>query len=239
MASTPLISVSGLARAFGRQRVLTDVHLHVRAGEVVAVLGANGAGKTTLLRILATLVRPSAGTARVGGFDCVREAARVRRVVGFLAHGAWVYDDLTALENLRFWAMLNDLPVEADTLRGALAALELERVAEQRVRAFSLGMKRRLALARLSLGRPRVFLLDEPYAALDPRASKWLDGYLAAFKAGGGAVLLTTHSFGRGLAVADRVAILAGGRVAAEASAAGLSAEDLQRLYALHAEEGA
>lgn len=202
------------------------------------MLGANGAGKTTLLRILATLVRPSAGTARVGGFDCVREAARVRRLVGFLAHGAWVYEDLTALENLRFWAVLNGLSVEAETLRSALAALELDRVAEQRVRTFSMGMKRRLALARLSLRRPQVLLLDEPYAALDPRASKWLDGYLAAFKAGGGAVLLTTHSFGRGLAIADRVAILAAGRVAAEAAAGALSADDLQRLYALHTEDG-
>lgn len=238
MGSLPPVSVSGLARAFGRQRVLVDVHLHVRAGEVVAVLGANGAGKTTLLRILATLVRPSAGTARVGGFDCVREAARVRRLVGFLAHGAWVYEDLTALENLRFWAVLNGLSVEAETLRSALAALELDRVAEQRVRTFSMGMKRRLALARLSLRRPQVLLLDEPYAALDPRASKWLDGYLAAFKAGGGAVLLTTHSFGRGLAIADRVAILAAGRVAVEAAAGALSADDLQRLYALHTEDG-
>lgn len=202
------------------------------------MLGANGAGKTTLLRILATLVRPSAGTARVGGFDCVREAARVRRLVGFLAHGAWVYEDLTALENLRFWAVLNGLSVEAETLRSALAALELDRVAEQRVRTFSMGMKRRLALARLSLRRPQVLLLDEPYAALDPRASKWLDGYLAAFKAGGGAVLLTTHSFGRGLAIADRVAILAAGRVAVEAAAGALSADDLQRLYALHTEDG-
>jgi heme ABC exporter ATP-binding subunit CcmA len=239
MMSTARITVSGLARAFGRQRVLADVHLQVHAGEAVAVLGANGAGKTTLLRILATLVRPSGGVARVGGFDCVREAAQVRRVVGFLAHGAWVYDDLTALENLRFWAVLHGLAAGADALRGALAALELDRVGEQRVRTFSAGMKRRLALARLSLGSPRVLLLDEPYAALDPRASKWLDGYLAAFKAGGGAVLLTTHSFGRGLAAADRVAILAGGRIAYEAPASALSPEDLQRLYALHTEEGA
>jgi heme ABC exporter ATP-binding subunit CcmA len=213
------------------------VHLEVRAGEALAVLGANGAGKTTLLRIVATLARPTRGVARVAGFDCVRAAARVRERAALLAHGTWVYEDLTALENLRFWTVLRGLPARPDALRTALAAVELERVADERVRTFSLGMLRRLALARLLLARPQVLLLDEPYAGLDQRAGKWLDGHLAAVKAAGGAVLMTTHSFGRGLGVADRVAILAGGRVAHTGPMGALGAEDVRRLYELHAED--
>jgi ABC-type multidrug transport system ATPase subunit len=192
-----------------------------------------------LLRILATLTRPTRGMARVAGFDCERQAAEARARIGLLGHGAWVYDDLTAFENLRFWAVLSGQAAGGDALRAALAALELDRVAEVRVRTFSLGMKRRLALARLALGRPQALLLDEPYAGLDQRAGKWLDGYLGTFKAAGGAVLMTTHSFGRGLGAADRIAILTAGRVAHDAPVGALGADDVRRLYELHADEDA
>jgi heme exporter protein A len=217
--------------------VLAGVDLDVRAGEAVALLGANGAGKTTLLRVVATLLRPTRGVARVAGFDCGREADRVRAHVGLLAHGAWVYEDLTASENLRFWTTLGGHPATADEIRAALAAVDLERLSGRRVRTFSLGMRRRLSLARLVLATPRVLLLDEPYAGLDARAGKWLDGHLTAAKAAGGAIVMTTHSFGRGLGVADRVAILAGGRVAHEAAVAALGPDDIRRLYELHTED--
>ncbi len=237
MTAEPLIHLAGLAKAFGPDRVLDGVDLDVRAGEAVAVLGANGAGKTTLLRVVATLLRPTRGVARVAGFDCVRDADRVRARLGLLAHGAWVYEDLTALENLKFWTILGGQSATGDELRAALGAVDLERLAGERVRTFSLGMRRRLSLARLVLAAPRVLLLDEPYAGLDPRAGKWLDGHLAAVKASGGAILMTTHSFGRGLGVADRIAILAGGRVAHDTAVAALGAEDIRRLYELHTEE--
>lgn len=233
----PLIHVAGLGKSFGSHVVLAEVHLAVGAGEALAVLGANGAGKTTLLRILATLVRATRGVARVAGFDCARDAERVRERVALQAHGAWIYEDLTALENLRFWTTLAGRPATSDGLRSALAAVELDRVAEARVRTFSLGMQRRLALARLLLMPPRVLLLDEPYAGLDQRAGKWLDGHLSTFKAGGGTIVMTTHSFGRGLGVIDRIAILAAGRVAHEAPAGSLDADDVRRLYELHAED--
>jgi heme ABC exporter ATP-binding subunit CcmA len=237
MAAEPLIHLAGLGRVYGSNPVLDGVDLDVRAGEAVALLGANGAGKTTLLRVVATLLRPSRGVARVAGFDCVRDADRVRARVGLLAHGAWVYEDLTALENLRFWTTLGGHTATPDELRAALAAVDLERVAGARVRTFSLGMRRRLSLARLLLADPRVLLLDEPYAGLDPRAGKWLDTHLEAFTSAGGAILMTTHSFGRGLGVADRVAILAGGRIVFDAVLATLATDDIRRLYELHAED--
>ena len=238
--TTTLVRVTDLGRVFGARRALDGVTLEVRDGEAVALLGANGAGKTTLLRILATLLRPTRGTASVAGHDVVKAPEAVRGEIGVVAHGAWVYEDLTALENVRFWATLAGRAARGDELREALAQVELDRVADARARTFSAGMKRRLALARLALLRPRVLLLDEPFAGLDQRARKWLEAHLESVKARGGALLLATHSFGRELAVVDRIAILAGGRVALDTPRAALAADtadEVQRLYALHTEE--
>jgi heme ABC exporter ATP-binding subunit CcmA len=236
-ATKPLVHVAGLRKAFGAALVLDDVSLSVRAGEAVALLGANGAGKTTLLRILATLARPTRGTAVIAGFDCAREPERVRERVGLVAHGTLIYEDLTAEENLRFWRVLAGGRALAADLREALAAVELEPYAGERVRSFSAGMKRRLSLARVVLARPQVLLLDEPFAGLDQRGKKWLEEYLHAFKVGGGAIVMVTHSFGRQLSVADRIAILGGGRIALDRPRPSLTADELARLYALHTEE--
>jgi heme exporter protein A len=239
MTAEPVIRLHDVRKHFGAQVVLERVSLEVRRGEAVALLGGNGAGKTTLLKLVATVLRPTAGLVAVGGHDAVREAESVRRQIGFAGHGAWVYDDLTATENLRFWTALGGRPASDAELGAALAAVDLDRVSAARVRTFSAGMKRRLSLARLTLFQPAVFLLDEPFAGLDQRAKKWLEGHLEAFKDRGGALLMVTHSFGRELGVADRIAILAGGRIALDTPRAGLDPDDLQRLYAAHAEEGA
>ena len=239
MTAESLIRVTGLRKAFGAHRVLDGVTLDVGGGEAVALLGANGAGKTTLLRILATLARPSRGSAVVVGHDCARAPERVRPHIGLLAHGAHVYEDLTALENLWFWTALAGAAPDGTALAAALAAVELERFAGDRVRTFSTGMKRRLSLARFVLARPRVLLLDEPFAGLDQRAKKWLEAYLESFKAGGGAIVMATHSFGRELAVADRIVILAAGAIALDTPRGAMGADDVARLYRLHVEDGA
>ena len=227
----------GLRKRFGVTPVLDEIALDVRAGEALALLGANGAGKTTLLKVLATLHRPTRGTVTIAGFDVVDEVDEVRRRVGLVAHGSHLYDELTADENLTFWATLGGAPAHRDDVAAALAAVDLDHVAGERVRTFSAGMKRRLSLARVTLGRPLVLLLDEPFASLDQQAKKWLEEYLQSFKAQGGAIVMTTHSFGRELAVADRVAILAGGRIALDVARSGLTAEEIQALYTLHVED--
>jgi heme ABC exporter ATP-binding subunit CcmA len=239
MTAEPLVHVSDLRKVYGANLVLDAVTLDVHGGEAVALLGANGAGKTTLLRILGTLARPSRGTATVAGHDCVREAERVRATIGLVAHGAHVYDDLTARENLKFWTTLAGGTPSDAALDTALAAVDLDRCATERVRTFSAGMKRRLSLARFVLSQPRVLLLDEPFASLDQQARKWLDDYLQAFKTAGGAIVMATHSFGRELAVADWIAILAEGRVALDAPRAGLGPDEVQGLYTLYTEDHA
>jgi ABC-type multidrug transport system ATPase subunit len=162
----------------------------------------------------------------------------VRRLIGLVGHGTQLYDDLTAIENLAFAAALAGLSTSRETLTAALARMGLEGLADARVRELSSGTQRRIALARVMLRQPRVLLLDEPFTGLDQESLKRLEGYLHAFKAEGGAAVVVTHSFGRGLDVADRVAILAGGRLVADEPRSALSLEALQRLY-LATTEGA
>ena len=154
------IEADAVARRFGARWVLRGVSLRLAPGEVVGLLGANGSGKSTLLRMLATLLRPNAGAARVYGHDVVKEADDVRRHVGFLAHTPGLYDDLSAHENLVFAAAM--LGIAPAAIEGILQRVGLAAVGRERVRGFSAGMQRRLAIARLLLARPRVLLLDEP-----------------------------------------------------------------------------
>jgi heme ABC exporter ATP-binding subunit CcmA len=226
-----MIGARRLHKAYGRSIVLEDVSLELAAGQCLALLGPNGAGKTTLLRILATLLRPTSGALAVGGVDALKHPEAVRAAIGVVAHGSHVYEDLSALENLRFWTAMGGGDASRARLAAALQQVELDGVAEERVRTFSAGMKRRLGLARVLLGDARLLLLDEPFTGLDQQGRKWLGEFLLAFKAGGGALVVATHSFASGLAVADRVAILAGGRFLADRPCTDLSPEELRRLY--------
>jgi heme ABC exporter ATP-binding subunit CcmA len=234
-----MIEVSRLVKVYGSQIALHDVTLAVPAGQVLTLLGHNGSGKTTLLRVLATLVRPTAGSARIGGHDVAGERDAVRRLVGVVGHGTQLYDDLTALENLAFAAALAGDPGDTETLLAALARAGLEAHAATRVRALSSGMRRRVALARVMLRHPRVLLLDEPFSGLDQDGAKRLEEYIHSVTAEGGSAVVVTHNLGRGLELADRVGILAGGRLAVSEPRGTLTPDELQRLYRLATEGGA
>jgi heme ABC exporter ATP-binding subunit CcmA len=226
-----MIAAQELRKTYGSNIVVDGVSFTLGGGQCLALLGPNGAGKTTLLRILATLLRPTAGALRVGGVDALREPERVRPLLGMVAHGSYVYEDLTARENLRFWEIMRGGDAAPARLMAALTQVELDVVADERVRTFSAGMKRRLALARVLLGEARVLLLDEPFTGLDRRGRKWVSEFLQTFKTAGGAAVVATHSFGGGLGVADRVGILMGGRLLVDRPAADLSGAELHRLY--------
>ncbi|MBI1733978.1 MAG: heme ABC exporter ATP-binding protein CcmA [Candidatus Rokubacteria bacterium] len=226
-----MIGTRGIRKVFGVNAVLDGVTLDVAAGECVAVLGANGTGKSTLLRIAATTMRPTAGTVTLFGHDAVRSPERVRGRIGFVAHGAHVWDDLTALENIRVWRTLGNRRADAGACMEALATVELEHAAHERARDFSAGMKRRLSIARYVDGGVDALLLDEPFTALDQQGKKWLAEFLLAFKARGGAVLMATHDFGRSLEVADRLAILADGVVVLDRPRGDLGAREVEALY--------
>lgn len=209
----PAVVASGLARLFAGVPALVDVSLRADPGRVLALLGPNGAGKTTLLRILATGIRPSFGTAEVDGLDVVRDAAAIRERVAFLAHASGLYDDLTARENLTFAATMLRTPEAGDRVERALADINLLAHAAERVRSFSAGMRRRLALGRMLLGRPSLVLLDEPYAALDAAGVELVDALLDAWRSVGVSVLVASHATERLNAIADGSVLLDAGRV--------------------------
>ncbi|MBI4408857.1 MAG: heme ABC exporter ATP-binding protein CcmA [Gemmatimonadetes bacterium] len=215
-----------LARRFGRRWALRGVSLRVDPGSAVALVGPNGSGKTTLLRLLTTALRPSRGSARVFGCDVLRSPAAVRAQVGMLAHAPGLYEDLTAGENLRFALRMWGMDAAPARITAALAAVNLEHEEQERVRGFSSGMRRRLALARLLLRPPRLLLLDEPYASFDAAGMRQVHRLVRDIAADGGAVLLATHDRERAAEVVDRFVELQAGRVlngaSATAPAAGL-----------------
>src|SRR5207249_10147413 len=157
-----MIQAQRLRKIYGATRVLDDVSLDLAAGQGLILLGSNGSGKTTLLRILATLLRPTSGALLVAGVDPAREPETARAAIGMVGHGAWVYEDLTALENMRFWAVMGGQAAGPAALRAALEAAEIGGSAAQRARRFFAGMKRRLAPACVLLGSALLPLRVEP-----------------------------------------------------------------------------
>lgn len=210
----PAVRLEGVSRRFGRTWALRSVDLTVRRGELLAVMGPNGAGKTTLLKLLATLLEPSAGRMRVLGHDPADESRAVRRSVGLLAGEDYLYDDLTGRENLRFAALMSGRRDWEGPADDALERTGLSRFADRRVGAFSSGMRKRLAVARLLLRPLELVLLDEPYASLDARGMELVDELVEEMRADGRTVLVASHRWGRSLREADRVAVLEEGRLA-------------------------
>lgn len=212
------IEARDLVRDFGPVRAVDGVDLRVRAGEVLVLFGPNGAGKTSLLRLLGGDLRPTRGTVLFGGEPLRWGDAGWRRRVGMLSHRGFLYGHLTAEENLRFYGALYGLRDLSTRVPERLAEVGLSPVASRRVRGFSRGMRQRLAVARTLLHDPSIVLLDEPYTGLDPHAARLLGGILRTLRNGRRTVLLVTHHLREGLELADRVMVMAGGRVALDES---------------------
>jgi heme exporter protein A len=225
------IELSGLWREFGERAVLRDLTVGVPGGSTLSVIGPNGAGKTTLLRILATLLRPTAGEVSVLGFGLPRDAWRVRGRIGYLAHEPLLYRDLTGAENLRFQARLHGLPDEGTGRIGKLLdAVRMSRRANELVRNLSAGMVQRLAVCRALLHEPALLLLDEPTSHLDPEAAAIVEPLLGPEP--GRTRVVVTHDVDAALAQADLVlALRAGGSVAYAGPARGLSPGDARAIY--------
>jgi heme exporter protein A len=221
------VALRDLARAYGERVALSGVTLSLPRGRTLAVFGANGAGKTTLLRVLATLLRPHAGDVVVLGRRLPREGWAVRGRVGLLAHEPLLYRDLTARENLRFHGRLHGVaPARAEEL---LEAVGMARRADEPVRSLSRGMAQRVAICRALLHEPELLLLDEPLANLDPGAA----GAVAPLvgRASGATRVLISHDVEQGLAEADLVLGLRGGRPELLAAAGDVAADDVRGLY--------
>jgi heme exporter protein A len=221
------IELADVGRAYGERVALTGVTLAVEEGETLAVFGSNGAGKTTLLRILATLLRPHHGAARVLGHELPREGWAVRGQIGFLGHEPLLYRDLTARENLRFHARLHG--VEEARVEALLDQVGLRPRADEPVRTLSRGMTQRVAICRASLHEPELLLLDEPLANLDPGAAEAVEPLIG--RTAGPARVVISHDVEHGLADADLVLGLRAGRAAMLEPAASVTASDVRGLY--------
>ena len=234
---TYTVKAAGLRKAFRGKTVLDGVDLAVPAGRIAALLGPNGAGKTTLIRILATLLRPDAGTATVAGHDLLADPAGVRRSISLTGQYAAVDDMLTGEENLRMMARLRHLPARAARGRAAelLAAFELADARRRLVKTYSGGMRRRLDLAVSLIARPELLVLDEPTTGLDPRSRDQLWSAVQGLADDGVTVLLTTQYLAEAEQLADQVAVLHQGRIVAEGTAgqlkSGLGADSLDEVF--------
>jgi heme exporter protein A len=207
------LSLIDVTKNYGRRRALNRVTITCDAGEIVALLGPNGAGKSTLLAIAAGLLEPSSGDVRYG--EHTASAGRMLRArIGLLAHDLYVYADLTAEENLLFFARLYELPDPAGAVGQALVRSNLLDRRGDVVAGFSRGMRQRLAIERALIHGPRLVLLDEPFTGLDDASIVSLQKRLASLRDTGCIVLLTTHDVDAVEAIADRAVLLAGGRLA-------------------------
>lgn len=218
--SPEAIEASSLSRRYGRRWALLELSFRVPRGRVVMLTGHNGSGKSTLLRVLSTALRPDGGQARVGGHDLVSEREAVRSKVALLGHHLYLYEALTALENLRTSARFLGLAASREALLARLAQVALAERADDPVSCFSAGMRKRLALARALLQPADVVLLDEPYGELDPAGFRLVDELLARLRAERRTVLMATHLLARGRDHSDDALQLEAGRISYHGPAA-------------------
>ncbi len=225
-----LIDGHGLVRAFGGRRAVNDVDIAVQRGQKIAIVGPNGAGKSTLMRMLATLMRPDAGSLHILGAHMPTQAMCARAGIGYLGHDPMVYLDLTAQQNLELFADLYGIDDAQDRVVEVLSLVGLLARSHDCVRTFSRGMAQRLGLARLMLHRPRLLLLDEPSTGLDRSGLALLDGLVGGIGADEGMVMVT-HEIDRAHASADEVLIMRAGRIVGQVSTQTHSVGDLTAVH--------
>lgn len=224
------VEVEGLVKAFGTRRALDGVSFALPEGAFLSVFGPNGAGKTTLLRVLATLARPSAGTVRIGGADLREKADEVRARIGVVSHAPMLYPDLTAEENLAFYAALYGLANPQARAAELLDAVGLAHRRLDAVRTFSRGMAQRASIARALVHDPAVVLLDEPYSGLDPHAADIFDSLIAGQR-DGRTFVIVSHDLAKGFEMCTHALMLARGRVVAFAPRDELDYDAFSQLY--------
>lgn len=230
-SKTWVIETKGVTKSFGNYRALRGIDLQVDQGKFLVIFGPNGAGKTTLLRVLATLLKPSAGTLRIAGLNIQDDAARIRRKIGVVTHQTLLYDELTAYENLRFYGRMYSVPNLEERIHELIDRVGLTARLNDRVHTFSRGMQQRLSIARALIHNPSIVLLDEPETGLDKYAIVMLGEIIKTSSSNERTMVMTTHSLERGLEMGNHIAIMAKGKIAYEESRKSLNLASLQEAF--------
>lgn len=225
------IESQGLAKSFGNYPALRGIDLRVKLGESVAIFGPNGAGKTTLIKVLATIMKPSSGKVFIDGLDVKNNAEDIRRRIGVVTHQTFLYNNLTAYENLEFYCRLYDVPGRKERIKEVVATVGMTSRLHDRVGTLSRGMQQRLSIARSLLHKPAIILLDEPETGLDQQATAMLWETLLAEGEAKRTIIHTTHSLERGLERCHRLLILARGEIAYEGLKQDLDLAGLKQAY--------
>ena len=228
-ACPPAVMAAELCLAIDETPILRNISIEIPAGASVALLGANGAGKSTLLRVLGTLTPPSSGRLDLFGRTVGPQAADLRARIGIIAHQPMLYRDLSARENLEFFARLYDVPAPAERAMEMLAVVGLAHRADQAVKALSRGMTHRVAIARALVHGPDLLLADEPFDGLDVPSAGVLEALLGRLHDEGKTLIIANHDIAQSLALADRTVVLRQGRIAIDAPTANLTAETVLR----------
>lgn len=229
-----IIEVKGLTKVYGLLPVLKSLDLTITQGEFVALLGPNGSGKSTLLRLLSGLSKPTQGLIHIGGWQIPQEAMAVRAQIGMVSHKPLLYENLTASENLHFFAKLYNISHDERDKRitDLLRQVGLHRRSTSLVRTFSRGMQQRLSIARALLNNPDVLFFDEPYTGLDQDAGEMLHDLLKNAHSEDRTIIMTTHQLHHAKLLASRAIILSRGKVAYDSGTNGLDSIDLTSIYA-------
>ena len=208
-----MVYIHNLTKSFGNFKALRGINLKLEKGQFLTIFGPNGAGKTTLIKILSTLMKPTSGVIKIAGLDPREDGESVRKQIGVISHSTYLYPNLTAYENLKFYGKMYDLQNLTATIERVLEDVGLKDRMHDLVRTYSRGMQQRLSIARAILHDPAVMFLDEPYTGLDLHAAEMLRDLLQTIHTRERTVIMTTHSISQGLEVSDMVGILVRGKL--------------------------
>lgn len=226
-----VIAVTGLTKTFGNLYALRNLSFSLNKGEFLTIFGPNGAGKTTLIRILSTITKASSGEIKIADLSFEDDSEKIRRQIGVIAHQTFLYENLTAEENLRFYGKLYDVKNLSRKIETILSEVGLELRKRDFVRTFSRGMQQRLAIARAMLHEPSILLLDEPYTGLDQHASGMLTNWLNRLRSSEQTILMVTHDLEQGMELADRIAILVNGQLVFNQEQRGVDVKKFRQTY--------
>ena len=227
----PAIEIKGLTKSFGNNLALGGIDLEVEPGKTLAIFGPNGAGKTTLIKILATIMKPSAGEVYIGGLDLRQNAEDIRSRIGVVCHQTFLYSNLTAYENLHFYCRMYDVADFKQRIHQVVSMVAMKARLYDRIGTLSRGMQQRLSIARCLLHKPTIVLLDEPETGLDQQAIPMLWGALKEDGVKKRTVVFTSHSLERGLNVCDQLVILNRGKIVYQQSGRKLNPAGLKQAY--------